>query len=257
MNQKKIKALIVDDESLARQGLNTLLTENFKDTIEIVGEAKDVPEAVLKINKLKPSLIFLDVEMPGYTGLQLLDFFPKASVDFKIIFVTAYSEYAINAFELSAIDYILKPVSVEQLGKAIDRVKDSLTSELSIDNQRFDALIDNINNPNDPKLVLPSSEGMAIIRLHEIVFLKADSSYTEIYLTDNTKLFLSKKLLEFEKLQDHGPFMRVHRSFIVNINRIKKILKHDGGILMDNGKEVSLASDKKQTLIERLSTVKI
>ena len=257
MNTRKIRAIIVDDEKLARQGLDSILKENFADTIEVIGEAKDVPDAVLNINKLKPDLVFLDVEMPGYTGLQLLDFFPKGSVDFKIIFVTAYSEYAINAFELSAIDYILKPVSVEQLGKAIERVAESLQAELNIDNDRYEALIDNINNPNDPKLVLPSSEGMAVVRLNEIIYMKADSSYTEIYLSDNSKLFLSKKLLEFEKLQNYGYFMRVHRSFIVNLNRVKKILKHDGGILMDNGKEVSLAADKKQALIEKLSNIKI
>ncbi|MFN4298937.1 MAG: LytR/AlgR family response regulator transcription factor [Thermaurantimonas sp.] len=255
MEEQKITALIVDDELHARRGLQSLLAEHFPD-ITVLGEAKDLPEAVRLINELHPTVIFLDVEMPGYSGTQIFDFFPSTDVDFKIIFVTAYSEYAVTAFELSAIDYILKPITLEALNRAITKLKVALQADKSLEKERLQALIANIQNPEDARLVLPSNDGQVVIKLNDIVFLKADSSYTEIYLADGSKLFLSRKLLEFEKLQNYGPFMRTHRSYIVNLNRIKKILKQDGGLLMDNGREVALAADKKNLLYEKLNALR-
>lgn len=255
MEDIKITALIVDDELHARNVLHSLLTEYFPE-IEVVGQAKTLPEAVRLISDLNPTVVFLDVEMPEYNGTQIFEFFPEGNINFKIIFVTAYSEYAVTAFELSAVDYILKPISTEALSRAITKLKATINNDITIERERLNALIANIKNPEEAKLVLPSSDGQAVVRLNDIVFLKADSSYTEIYLADGSKLFLSRKLLEFEKLQNIGPFLRTHRSYIVNLNRIKKILRNDGGLVMDNGKEVSLASDKKQLLYEKLNAIK-
>lgn len=255
MEEQKITALIIDDELHARKGLQSLLTEYFPE-ITVLSEAKDLPEAVKMINEFHPTVIFLDVEMPGYSGTQIFEFFPNSDVDFKIIFVTAYSEYAVTAFELSAIDYILKPITLEALTRAIGKLKAALNADKSLEKERLQALIANIQNPDDARLVLPSNDGQAVVKLNDIVFLKADSSYTEIYLADGSKLFLSRKLLEFEKLQNYGPFMRTHRSYIVNLNRIKKILKQDGGLIMDNGREVALAADKKNLLYEKLNALK-
>ena len=256
MEEQTITALIVDDELHSRRGLKSLLADHFPE-ITVLGEAKDLPEAVKLINELHPTVIFLDVEMPGYSGTQIFDFFPTSEVDFKIIFVTAYSEYAVTAFELSAIDYVLKPITLEALSRAIGKLKSAINADKTLEKERLHALIANIQNPDDARLVLPSNDGQAVVKLNDIVFLKADSSYTEIYLADGSKLFLSRKLLEFEKLQNYGPFMRTHRSYIVNLNRVKKILKHDGGLIMDNGREVALASDKKNLLYERLNALKL
>ncbi|MFN3951531.1 MAG: LytR/AlgR family response regulator transcription factor [Thermaurantimonas sp.] len=255
MEEQVITAIIVDDELHSRRGLKSLLADHFPE-ISVLAEAKDLPEAVKLIHEHHPTVIFLDVEMPGYSGTQIFEFFPNSDVDFKIIFVTAYSEYAVTAFELSAIDYVLKPITLEALSRAIGKLKSALKADKTLEKERLQALIANIQNPDDARLVLPSNDGQAVVKLNDIVFLKADSSYTEIYLADGSKLFLSRKLLEFEKLQNYGPFMRTHRSYIVNLSRVKKILKHDGGLIMDNGREVALASDKKQLLYEKLNALK-
>lgn len=250
-----LEVIIIDDEMNARAALKGILEENFADRITVVAEASNLPEGVKAIQKHRPNLVFLDVEMPGYTGLELPSFLPPEELDFHIIFVTAYTEYAIKAFELSAIDYILKPIHVQHLARAIDKAeKQVVNANIS----QIEAARLTMSNPAEAKVALPQNEGLLMVKLDEILYLKADGSYTSVNLANGQSLVVSKKLLEFEKLQDIGNFMRVQRSYVVNLNKVRKYLKIDGGVLvMENGFEITVSGDKKQELTDRLAHIRI
>jgi len=237
-----MKAIIVDDEAHARMALRGILEENFTE-IEIVDECKNVPEAVISINKNCPDIVFLDISMPGQSGLELFDFF-EDNIDFQVIFVTAYSEYALNAFEKSAVDYILKPVRISALQRALDKAKKYETTSVSM-------LRQNLEIPDEKKVILNSGDGMIFLKLSDIIFLKADGSYTHFVTIDNKRITVSKRISEFEKIEKMGTFLRIHRSQIINYRRIKKILKQDGGIVvMENNDELSISSERKQKLMD-------
>ncbi|MGY6561591.1 MAG: LytR/AlgR family response regulator transcription factor [Luteibaculaceae bacterium] len=240
---KPISVLIVDDEPQARVALRGILTDaDFLPANQIIGEAKDIPEAVKAINALKPDLVLLDVEMPGYSGLELVKFFNPDEITFGIIFTTAYSEYAINAFELSAVDYLLKPIQPAQISKAINK----FITKRGLHTPNLATLKANLAEPENPKIAIQVSEGYYMVSLNDIIYLKADGSYTEIHLTDKRKLTVTKKLLEYEKLEKYPQFSRIHRSHIVNLNRIKLYLKQDNGtVVMENDEKLSVSREKK------------
>ena len=241
-------AIIVDDELNARLALRGIIEENFPE-IEIVAENIDVPDAVKSIHSFQPELVFLDIAMPGYSGLELLKFFDENSIDFKIIFVTAYTEYAINAFELSAVDYILKPVRIDALQRALSKVNDSKSLE------SLKVLQSNLDIPQHKKIALNTGDGITFIELQDILYLKADGSYTHFFISNKNKITVSKKIAEFERLEQVSNFMRIHRSHIINLERIQKILKQDGGtVIMDNGDELSISADRKTTLLEKFES---
>ncbi len=245
---QQIRAIIVDDEPNARRALRGLLEENFGQ-VAVLAECKDVPEAVKTIHKLKPDLVFLDIEMPGYNGFELLDFFDENSMHFKIIFVTAYSDYSLRAFEISAVDYILKPVRAEHLERALKKiVLDKPVSE-SI---QYKVLKDNFTNHLDRKIVLQTAETIFVVKMDDIIYMQADGSYTRFYTTTHGVLTITKKLIDFEYLENSGPFFRTHRSFIVNLNYIKKVDKKEFILIMHNDAEVYLAQDKKNLLLEKI-----
>ena len=248
-----MKAIIVDDELNARLSLRGILEENFPE-IHILAESKDVPSAVTSIHEHKPDLVFLDISMPGYSGLELLKFFDESQITFKIIFVTAFSEYAINAFELSAVGYILKPVRVEALQKALHKV----IMENNNDLEKLKTLQNNMENPLDKKVALNTGDGITFLELHNILYLKADGSYTHFYTTDRHRITVAKKISDFERLEAMGNFLRIHRSHIVNLSRIQKILKQDGGmVIMENGETLSISSERKNNLYKKFEDFKL
>lgn len=237
-----MRAIIVDDEMHARMALRGILEENFTE-VQIIDECKNVPEAVVSINKHHPDVVFLDISMPGHSGLELFDFF-EDKVDFQVIFVTAYNEYALNAFEKSAVDYILKPVRISALERAIQKAKKYEQTALT-------NLRSTLEIPSEKKVILPTGDGMVFLKLCDILYLKADGSYTNFITTDKRKIMVSKRISEFEKLENMGTFIRIHRSQIINYNHIKKILKQDGGVVvMENNEELSISAERKQKLIE-------
>lgn len=243
-----MRAIIVDDELNARLALRGILEENFPE-IQIVAENADVPSAVKSIHAFQPELVFLDIAMPGYSGLELLNFFDVNTINFKIIFVTAFAEYAINAFELSAVDYILKPVRIDALQRALTKVNESNSLE------KIKVLQNNLDLPQNKKIALNTGDGITFIELLDILYLKADGSYTHFFLSNKSKITVSKKISEFERLEQVGNFMRIHRSHVINLERIQKILKQDGGtVIMDNGDELSISSDKKTVLLEKFDS---
>jgi two-component system LytT family response regulator len=245
---QKIRAIIVDDEPNARRALRGLLEENFTQ-VEILADCKNVPEAVKSINKHKPDLVFLDIAMPGYSGFELLDFFDDQHLSFKIVFVTAYSEHSLRAFETSAVDYILKPVRLEHMARALKKV--SVDAHVN-ENQQYKVLKDNFSNQSDKKIVLQTAETIFVVRMEDIIYLQADGSYTRFYTTSHGVLTITKKLIDFEYLEESGPFFRTHRSYIVNLNHIKKVDKKEFIVIMNNDAEVYLAQDKKNLLLEKI-----
>lgn len=247
---RKIRAIIVDDEPNARRALQGLLEENFSQ-VEIVADCRNVPEAVKTISKLKPDLVFLDIAMPGYSGFELLDFFDEQHLTFKIIFVTAYSEHSLRAFETSAVDYILKPVRLEHIARALKKIN---TEELVNENRQYRVLKENFSNQQDKKIVLQTAETIFVVRMEDIIYLQAEGSYTRFYTTSHGVLTITKKLIDFEYLEISGPFFRTHRSYLVNLNHIKKVDKKEFIVIMNNDAEVYLAQDKKNQLLEKIIT---
>jgi two-component system LytT family response regulator len=248
-----MKAIIVDDDIIARLVLRGILEENFPDIV-ILAESKDVPSAVTAIHEHKPDLVFLDILMPGYSGLELLKFFDESQITFKIIFVTAFSEYAINAFELSAVGYILKPVRIDALAKALHKVRMDSVNDL----EKLKTLQINMENPLDKRVALNTGDGITFLELNNILYLKADGSYTHFYTTDKHRITVAKKISDFERLEAMGNFLRIHRSHIVNLSRIQKILKQDGGmVIMENGEILSISAERKNNLYNKFQDYKL
>ena len=186
--------------------------------------------------------------MPGYTGFQLLEFFETPS--FEIVFTTAYADYALQAFQVSAIDYLLKPIQISALQKAAEKIERHIGN--SQFRERIDTLKNNLKNEGIvSKIALPVSDGLLFVEVKEIIYLKADSAYTHIYLANSTNLLVSKTLKEFEKLIQHPHFFRTHRSFLINLQHVKQYVKNDGGyIVMDNGDIIALSKDKREEFLE-------
>lgn len=246
-----IKAILIDDEAKARRILEALLKEYCTD-VEIVATAADVPSGVIAINQHKPDVLFLDVEMPGYTGFQLLDFF--RDIDFDIVFTTAHSDYAVQAFRVSAIDFLLKPIQISELIAAVDKVK----AKQGHNKERLTVLKENFKDNTVKKLALPVAEGLIFADTDTLTHLEADGAYTHFHFEDGKKIVVSKKIKEFEEaLTQQSNFFRTHRSFIVNLKKIKQYVKQEGGyVLLENDIQVPLARERKDEflqVIERMS----
>ena len=225
----------------ARRVLSNMLV-NFCPNVEIIGTSNNVPDGVLMINNCKPDVVFLDIEMPNYSGFELLGFF--RSIDFEIIFVTAYSKYAIKAFEVSAIDYLLKPLQLEQLESAVNKV-DKKLAMLSMQ-ERLDTLKQNLQSPNIQKIAIPVSDGVVFVKVDNISHITADGSYAILFMQDNKKMVVSKKLKYFEEiLADKPSFYRVHRSHLINLKFIKKFNRQQGKVELENSFEIPVSRDNK------------
>ncbi|MGB0367959.1 MAG: LytR/AlgR family response regulator transcription factor [Flavobacteriales bacterium] len=248
-----IKAVIIDDEERASRVLNSLIEEYCPDVTVLAG-CSSVPEAVLAINKHKPDVVFSDIEMPEYNGFDLLQFFDKP--DFEIIFATGYSEYAIQAFEVSAVDYLLKPIQIEKLESAVDKLKTRLEKETV--SERVETLKTNLESQQINRIALPISDGLVFIDVQRIELLEADGAYTNVCISDGSKLLVSKKIKYFESLlEDRPEFFRIHRSSIININAVKTYSKAEGYVHFENGKAVRIARDRKTAFEQHISSIRL
>jgi len=245
-----MKAIIIDDEKRARISLSLLLQE-YCPEIEVVAECENLPEGVKAIHKYQPDFVLLDIEMPGHSGLELLDFFNEKDITFAIIFTTAYNEYAIQAFKLSAIDYLLKPIVPEELINAISRLQKQK-------NQQFMALAENINKDSFEKIAVPSGNSFILVKIADILYIKGEGSYSEILLKDKTKHLVSRNLKNFEEiLLKDKRFLRTHKSYLVNFDEVIAYNKSDGGWLdMTNGSSIPVSSEKSNLILERIQIVK-
>lgn len=245
-----IKTLIIDDEERARRVLRTMLQE-YCDDVEIVAECDNIPDAVKQINELSPDLVFCDIEMPDHSGLELLSFFKDA--DFELIFATGYSEYALQAFEMSAIDYLLKPIQIEKLEAAVDKVRKKLEQRTDM-NERLEILRSNLRDGIISKVALPVYDGLAFVAVNDILCVEADGSYSRIWLKSGEEMLISKKLKYFEALlKDRIEFYRVHRSGIININFLKKYSRNEGYVFLENDRSMRVSRERKAEFEEHIN----
>jgi two-component system, LytTR family, response regulator len=248
-----MRAIIVDDEAHARSLLLNTIKEHCKG-IEIIAEAENVKEAVKLINKNNIELVFLDIEMPNENGFALFEYFDKPN--FVTIFCTAYSEYAVKAFEVSAVDYLLKPVTISKLQDAIEKAIKTRGQNQIL--QSVTTLRENITVNQLQKIALPLSDGLVFIKIDDILYFEADGSYTHV-ITNKEKYLVSKKIKEFhELLTNDSRFFRVHRSYLVNIQQIKKYSKRDGATLVfENNKVIPVAREKKNEFDSYIGNISV
>lgn len=248
----KRKTIIVDDEKMARILLNGIVEEHCPN-LEVVELCVDIPSAVKAIIKHQPELILLDIEMPGHNGLQLLDFFDDEQVNFSIIFITAYNKYATQAFKLSAIDYLLKPIDPLELVHSVQRFEKQKTDIEALRN-----LKNNLENPSsDQKLAVYTINSIKYIPLRDIAVFQAEGSYTQIILSDGQKLLTSKGLKHYEDLlSNHNHFVRCQKSFIVNLTKTTEYIKSEGGYLVvNNDLKIPVSSDKTQLILSKIEEI--
>ena len=250
-----MKALIIDDERKARSVLKILLQENCPDITEIF-EAEDLISGIELIETQQPKLVFLDIEMPEHSGLEIVDFIDRSTHTFEIIFVTAYNEYAIQAFELSAVDYLLKPARPTQIKQAVNKALNHIDkNELRLKLQELKRSID---TKQFKKIAVPFSDGIKFVNFNDITVLEADGMYTKISTSTSEKpLLVSKPLKHFVELLATQPlFYKPHRSFLINLNYVKEYIKRDGGhIVMDNDTIVAISKDKKEDFLDTISNL--
>lgn len=246
-----IKALIVDDESKARNILRILIDKHIP-TISEVQFAASGMEALEILKTFEPNLLFLDIEMPFMDGFDLLAEIDKRNFD--IIFTTAYDQYAIKAIRFSALDYLLKPISHEELQLAVNRFleKKQLKSE---NGKLYKNFLSNLNNINTdtPRLAITTQEGTIVFNIYEIIRCEASSNYTLFYLNNKQKFIASKTLKEYDEILSEYGFFRVHKSHLVNLGQVSKV-NAQGYLELKDGSSVEVSRRKKQLLIERLKT---
>ncbi|MCH2225105.1 MAG: LytTR family DNA-binding domain-containing protein [Crocinitomicaceae bacterium] len=221
-----IRAIIVDDEEAARDVLQNLIIRS-KGIIDIVDQCCDLTEAVASIKKNQPDVVFLDIQMPNYAGYEIASFFEE--INFEIIFVTAYDQYAIKAFELSAIDYLVKPINRARLQESIDKLVDRVEQKQHA--ERFQVFMDSMKNKELGKIIISELGNKRILNLSDIIAIEAKGAYTFIYLQNEPGFLVSKNLKYFEQvLPDNGSFFRSHKSWIIAKEHIQSYSKSKGEI---------------------------
>ncbi len=246
-----IKSIIIDDEQKSRESLQILL-QDFVDNVEVLALCGTVAEGIEAIRQHKPDVVFLDIQMQRETGFDLL---AKINpIQFEVIFTTAHSEYAIKAFRFSAIDYLLKPIDIEELKKAVEKVEKKLTGNISA---RLEQLVQNLKSaPNQRyKLALPSNDGLVFVKVDDIIYCEASSNYTNIFMADGKKHVVSRTLKEYEDLLADQDFFRIHNSYLINLNALKKYGRGDGGyVVMNNDVSLDVSKRKKDSFLMRIGT---
>jgi two-component system LytT family response regulator len=252
MKMENMRAVIIDDEVRARRLLRVMLEESCPQ-VTVVGDAENLPEGTILIRKMKPDIVFLDIEMPGYSGIRLLDFLGPDETDFELIFTTAYSEFAVKAFQLNAIDYLLKPLQEDKLIAAVEKAeKFRGRSKMQ---QQLEELQVSMEASGPRKVALPLAEGILFIDLKEVILMQAERMYTVVFTEKEGKTLVSKPLRYFLDMLEGVPgFFQPHRSYFINLDRVKQYSARDGGyILMDNGETVAISRNKKEEFQRLLS----
>ncbi|KAB1157460.1 response regulator transcription factor [Tenacibaculum aiptasiae] len=238
----KLKAIIIEDEAIGRDILRNYLSK-YCPNVQLIGEASNIDDGQKLIESNDLDLVFLDVEMPYGNGFDLLDRIKNQT--FETIFVTAYDHYAIEALNNQATYYLLKPISIDELIKAVSLVTEIKEREKELEN----TVLLPKNNLASEKITIPQQDGFEVIDINDIQFCKADDNYTEIHFLNSKKL-VSKTLKYFEELLKESSFARVHKSYLVNVNMIVKYKKGKGGsVILSNGQEIMVSSSKKANLL--------
>lgn len=246
-----MKAIIVDDEPDGIRTLQKMLAIICPQVV-VAATCSNADTARQQIELLKPDVVFLDIQMPGKTGLELLtEISPK---DFEVIFVTAYNDYILQALQYSAADYLLKPVDEDRLLEAVQRVEQRV--EAGKKDELNSALMHNLaktGKPSEMRLCLPTLKGFIVLKLDEIVYCEAERSYTVFHLEGNKTVTVSKPLLDYDSLLRDTSFLRIHKSFLINLHHVKEYQRGEGGlVIMSNNAEIEVSRRKKELFLMKV-----
>lgn len=243
-----LNVAIIDDEKKSREGLRNLL-EEFCENVRVCGMAASASEGLALIAQEKPDLLLLDIEMQSSTGFDLLE--KAVNPEFDVIFTTAYEQYAIKAIKFSAMDYLLKPIDVNELRQAVERVRNKRATGMNGEHVRRLLSYLKTDSSKGQKITLSTSEGMVFLPVQDIIRCEAQGAYTNFILKNAKKIMVSKNLKEYENLlQDHG-FLRIHNSHLINLSEVEKYIKADGGyVVMTDGSNVAISNTRKDEFLE-------
>ena len=246
----KLTTLIVDDEPDAVNFISSIIRE-YCPRLEIIGTASSAREGVKIILERQPELVFLDVEMPHGSGFDLLAQFPEKTFD--VVFITAFNHYALKAIKFSAVDYILKPININEFIEAVDKVLHKRLSGSSR-NTNYSELLENLKTETPSKLAIPTSDGMEYLKTSDIIRVEADRSYSWFFLNDKRKILVSKNLNNYQELLSDRHFFRPHNSHLINLDHVKKYIRHEGGIIeMDDGSQVPISRARRDLFLAQMS----
>ncbi|HKH61949.1 MAG TPA: LytTR family DNA-binding domain-containing protein [Flavitalea sp.] len=249
-----MKAILVDDEP---DGIRTLqkLLELHCPEVQVTATCSNALTAKQHILQTDPDVVFLDIQMPGESGLDLLT--ELAAKEFEVIFVTAHNEYMLQALQYSAADYLLKPVDEDRLIEAVQRVKTRLEAGKKADHRS--ALLHNLTktgSPSEMRLCLPTLKGFIVLKLEDIIYCEAERSYTVFHLEGNRTVTVSKPLLEYDQILTDTSFLRIHKSFLINLHHVKEYYRGEGGtVIMTNNAEIEVSRRKKDQFLMKIKEV--
>lgn len=242
-----IKAILIDDEKHCQETLSIQL-ERYCPEVRLLAQCCSAAEGLKVIKEQKPDLVFLDVEMPIMNGFEMLQQF--STIPFEVIFTTGYDAYAIKAIRFSALDYLLKPIDKDELRKAVEKVREQNGQSLT---QQFNVLLEKLTSKQSTlqKIALPTQSGFELIPLESIIKCESDSNYTHIYLKSGRDILVSRTLKEIEELLEGHPFLRVHHSYIANLNEIVRYIRGEGGyLIMSDDSSVLVSRSRKEALLK-------
>jgi two-component system, LytTR family, response regulator len=243
-----IKAIIIDDEVHCLETLSQLLKESCPQ-VQLLEQCRSAKKGLEAIEKLKPDLVFLDIEMPAMNGFEMLEQFTE--IPFAIIFTTSYDQYAIKAIRFSALDYLLKPIDPNELISAVKKVQEQRHLPVA---EQFQMLLKQVQGKEHHfnKIAVPTSEGFELIPADQVMHCEANDNYTHLFLKNKTKIIACRTLKEMEEqLQDFNFFVRVHHSYIVNLNEVMKYVRGEGGyLIMSDGSTVNVSRSRKDSLMK-------
>ena len=241
-----MRALIVDDERASREMLRHFISRYCED-LELTEDAEDVDGAYRIITEQNPDLVFLDVSLPGKDGFELIKMFKEPP--FEVIFVTAYSEYAISALRMSACDYLMKPLDIKELQAAVNRARERILRKDPVSSLR--ELFHSLTGKGPRRIALAHANGYTVVSVDEIIRFESDGRYTWVFLTNDRKVLVARTLGEFEDTLEEGEFMRIHNRHIINLNFVRNF-DRKGLLTMADGSEVEVSKRKKEELMKRL-----
>ena len=245
-----LKAILVDDEESSRSSLREKILRHCPQ-VSIIESCESAQTAISAIDTMHPDLVFLDIEMPvmnGFLMLQQLQF-----KNFELIFTTAYDHYAIKAIRFSALDYLMKPIEIEELKSAVQRAGEKKAQNTP--NHQMELLLENIlpKKPSFQRLAIPTAEGLQFIKLNDIIYLEANVNYTHFYLSGNQKYIVSRTLKDFEEMLPNDTFIRIHNSYIINKDYTEKYIRGEGGqVVLSNGAVLDVAKRKKADFLKAI-----
>jgi len=243
-----LKAVIVDDEPKAIQSLIWELS-NFSTEIEVMASFTNPDEALKYLDTNTPDCLFLDVQMPTIGGFQFLE--QLKDISFAVVITTAYDEYAIKALKHEAIDYLLKPIDSDDLKESITKIKKH--SDRTINSMKFERMLSNFNSKFDKKRITINTDGkLLFLDVDDIIYIESDGNYSTLFLKDQKKIVVTKKLKEVNAILPEHYFFRIHNSFIINLNKIKAFIKNEGYVIMDSDHKIPVARQRKSDFLEKL-----